>query len=62
MFNLPLTGQIDDKIIVTESIQELYDLIDEGLADVAAGRTIPFEDVINDLKKRFGDDFGDDIL
>jgi len=33
---------------------ELYRLLDEGLADLKAGRSRPAEEVFNDIKKEFG--------
>jgi predicted transcriptional regulator len=33
---------------------ELYRLIDEGLADMEAGRTRPFDEVMGELREEFG--------
>ena len=34
--------------------QELYRLLDEGLADMKAGRHRPAEDVFRDIERKFG--------
>lgn len=40
---------------IEESRQELYRLLDEGHADVLAGRTHSADDVFTDLKRRIAD-------